>query len=161
MTALAERTQTAPRTAPETAPAPLPQQLVRRGDTHVTARVVAAALLLAVSYIHLADQNFLAFDKSPGYLLVGYVIVEIAAPITALVLARHPSVATWLVAAGCGAGPMLGFVLTRSTGLPGATDDIGNWGEPLGVASLVVEGTLLLLAVTEGLRLFLTRRRTA
>ena len=42
---------------------------------------------------------------------------------------------------------MLGFVLTRGPGLPDATDDRGNWGEPLGVASLVVEGLLIILSL--------------
>jgi hypothetical protein len=41
----------------------------------------------------------------------------------------------------------VGYVLSRGPGLPGYTDDIGNWAEPLGVLSLVVEGVLLLLAL--------------
>jgi hypothetical protein len=36
-----------------------------------------------------------------------------------------------------------GYVLSRTTGLPGATDDIGSWTEPLGLASLFVEGALV------------------
>jgi hypothetical protein len=43
-------------------------------------------------------------------------------------------------------------VLTRTVGLPGATDDIGNWLEPLGLASLFVEGAVILLALTGLLR---------
>ncbi|GAA1913368.1 hypothetical protein [Streptantibioticus ferralitis] len=41
-------------------------------------------------------------------------------------------------------------------GVPGAKDPfcLGNWGEPLGVLSLVVEGPLLALSVA-----MLTRRR--
>jgi hypothetical protein len=31
---------------------------------------------------------------------------------------------------------MLGYVLTRTSGLPDATLDVGNWTEPLGLASL-------------------------
>ena len=34
-----------------------------------------------------------------------------------------------------------GYVLSRTTGLPNATGDIGNWTEPLGLASLFVEGS--------------------
>jgi hypothetical protein len=41
---------------------------------------------------------------------------------------------------------LAGFVLSRTTGLPQATDDIGNWGEPLGIASMFVEGALIALA---------------
>jgi hypothetical protein len=132
--------------------------LMRRADTHVTSAVTAAALLFAISYIHLADQGFLAFDKDPSYLLAAYLLVEIAAPVVGIALLRRPSMASWLFAAGCAAGPVVGFVLTRTTGLPGATDDIGNWSEPLGVASLIVEGALLLIAAVELLRLHVAGR---
>jgi len=37
----------------------------------------------------------------------------------------------------------VGFILSRTTGLPNASDDIGNWTEPLGLASLFVEGAVI------------------
>jgi hypothetical protein len=56
--------------------------------------------------------------------------------------------AVWtIVATVVAAGPLLGYVLSRGPGLPGYDDDRGNWAEPLGVASLVVEATLLALSV--------------
>ena len=67
--------------------------------------------------------------------------------IALLTPATRNRLGTWLVAAAVGAGPVLGYVLTRGPGLPDATDDRGNWGEPLGVASLVVEAILILLAL--------------
>jgi hypothetical protein len=55
----------------------------------------------------------------------------------------------WLLAAAAAAASvMAGFVINRTVGLPNATDDIGNWTEPLGLASLVVEG--LVIAVAAG-----------
>ena len=44
------------------------------------------------------------------------------------------------------ASAIIGFTLTRTVGLPQAHDDIGNWSEPLGLASLFVEGTLIAVA---------------
>ena len=44
---------------------------------------------------------------------------------------------------GVAGSAMAGYVLSRTTGLPGATDDIGNWTEPLGLASLFVEGAVV------------------
>ena len=38
---------------------------------------------------------------------------------------------------------MLAFIYSRTAGLPGSADDIGNWWEPLGLASLFVEGALV------------------
>jgi hypothetical protein len=40
-----------------------------------------------------------------------------------------------------------GYVINRTVGLPQATDDIGNWTEPLGLASLLVEGFVIAIAV--------------
>lgn len=51
----------------------------------------------------------------------------------------------WLAAGLLQAMTMIGYVLSRTTGLPGATDDIGTWSERLGLASLLIEGCLVLL----------------
>lgn len=57
-------------------------------------------------------------------------------------------------------GALVGYTLTRTVGLPQAMGDIGNWTEPLGLASLFVEGSLVALACTmlAGLRLASPRR---
>jgi hypothetical protein len=52
----------------------------------------------------------------------------------------------WTAAALLPVGALVGFTLTRTVGLPQAMDDIGNWTEPLGLASLFVEGSLVALA---------------
>ena len=44
------------------------------------------------------------------------------------------------------ASAIAGFTLTRTVGLPQAHDDIGNWSEPLGLASLFVEGIVIAVA---------------
>jgi hypothetical protein len=38
-------------------------------------------------------------------------------------------------------------VLSRTTGLPDATGDIGNWKEPIGLANAFVEGAILPVAI--------------
>jgi hypothetical protein len=52
----------------------------------------------------------------------------------------------------------LGYVLSRATGLPHANGDIGNWTEPLGLASLFVEGSVVAVA---GAAFLVTRRAPA
>jgi hypothetical protein len=69
--------------------------------------------------------------------------------LAAVAVLAHPARGTWLLTLGCAVGPLVAFVLTRTVGLPDATGDIGNWGEPLAVASLIVEGALLLIAFVE------------
>lgn len=41
---------------------------------------------------------------------------------------------------------MIGFALSRGPGLPGYSDDKGNWTELLGLQALAVEVLLLVLA---------------
>ncbi len=107
-----------------------------------------AALALAVAWIHLMDQGGLLGLKDPAYLGWGYRALEVAAVVCAVLLLAGRQRLGWLLAAGVAAGPLLGIVVSRSVGLPGATDDVGNWGETLGVASMVVEASLLVVAVT-------------
>lgn len=76
-----------------------------------------------------------------------------------LLLIRHSWLA-WLLALGVAAGPILGYALSCSTGLPSYTGDKGNWfgeaGAPftefVDAASFAVEVVLLLLAATVLLR---------
>ena len=120
--------------------------------TLLFARFGGAALALAVAGIHIIDQGGFPGSKTPEYVGFGYYLLEGASVITAaallLPLRSRLSDAAWTVAAVVAAGPLLGYVLSRGPGLPDYDDDIGNWTEPLGVASLIVESTLLVLAVT-------------
>jgi hypothetical protein len=111
----------------------------------------AAVLCLAVSWIHVQDQGGFPGDKTPDYVGVGYYLLEIAGVVAALLLPlagrRLPAVPVWLLAAGVGVGPLLGFVLSRGPGLPDYSDDKGNWTEPLGLVSLAVEAVLIAVAL--------------
>ncbi len=88
---------------------------------------------------------------------IGYYALEVAAVFVAIALmvANGRSLRyAWLLAAGVATGPMVGYVLTRSTGLPGDMDDKGNWTQPLGMLSLAVEGVLLVLCADVAARHF-------
>ena len=122
-------------------------------STAVAARFVGALLCVQVAVIHIIDQGGIPGSKTPSYVGVGYWILEILAILTALGLITNRSVRLgWFVAIGVGVGPMIGYILSRGPGLPDYTDDVGNWGEPLGVFSLTAEAILLVLAVIFFLR---------
>jgi hypothetical protein len=72
-----------------------------------------------------------------------YMALIVASLVTAAATLLSRSRLPLAAAAGIAASAALGYVLSRSTGLPGATGDIGNWTEPLGLASLVVEGSVV------------------
>lgn len=112
-------------------------------------RFVGALLAFGVYWIHVKDQGGFPGDND-GYMRVGYYALEAAAVLVAIALMAAQGRllrATWLLAAGVAGGPMVGYVLTRSTGLPNHTDDKGNWTQPLGLLSLLVEGVLLALCI--------------
>jgi hypothetical protein len=110
-------------------------------------RATAALLCLGVSVIHVIDQGGIPGNKGPAYVGAGYYVLEIAGVVAALLLIQSNSVYGWLISLGVAAGPLVGYILSRGPGLPSYTDDKGNWNEPLGVVSLIVEGFLLLLAL--------------
>ncbi len=121
-------------------------------------RVLAASLCLGVTYVHLDDQGFLAFSKTPTYMQVLYVVLEVAAVATAVALLVRPLRIVWLAAVGLGLGPIFGYLLSRGPGLPQYSDDRGNWTEPLGLISLAIEVALLVVAL---IGLTLAHRRRA
>jgi len=121
-------------------------------------RVLGVIGCLAVAAIHVLDQGGLPGTKDPHYVQIMYYALEVAGVAAATLLLTRPARAGWVIAAGVAAGPILGYILSRGPGLPNYTDDIGNWAEPLGVFSLVVEGVLLILAAAA---LLTPGRRTA
>lgn len=118
---------------------------------HLGLRLLGALLALAVVVIHVKDQGGFPGDKTPPYVGIGYYLLEAVGVVLAFALVtglgRH-TVKVWLLTLGVAVGPLLGFVLSRGPGLPDYTDDRGNWTEPIGVASLVVEGALALVTLT-------------
>src|SRR3954449_1374696 len=124
----------------------------------IAARATVAVGLAAVGVIHLLD----AIGKygETRYLFWMYVALIVGCVAVAGAVLFTRSRAAFLAAAGLAGSAALGYVLSRTTGLPNAKDDIGNWTEPLGLASLFVEGGVVALA---GVAFLVTRRspRTA
>jgi hypothetical protein len=118
----------------------------RAAASSLVARMVGVVGCLAVAAIHVIDQGGVPGTKGPEYVQILYYALEVAGALAAALLLTKRARAGWLLSLGVAAGPIVGYVLSRGPGLPDYTDDIGNWAEPLGVVSLVVEGILLILA---------------
>jgi hypothetical protein len=120
----------------------------------------AAMLCVTVSVIHVLDQGGVTkYAGPPWWLGWGYRLVEAGAVLAALaLLARRGWMPAWIAAFFVGFGPFTAFLLTRLAGLPGDPGDFGNWGDPLGTASLLVEGTLMVIAISAILHLVRVNR---
>jgi hypothetical protein len=101
-------------------------------------------LLAAIAWIHYRDIP----DKLGETAYLGWLYI--------LLVAGCAAAGAWLMSNQTRAGYLLGlvislgaiifYVLTRSTGLPHSTKDIGNWSEPAGVIALLVEAAFVVVA---------------
>ncbi len=108
-------------------------------------RATTAVGLAAIGVIHALDA--VGKWSETRYMFWMYIALIAASVVTAGAVLLSRSRASLLAAAGLAASAATGYVLSRTTGLPGATGDIGNWTEPLGLASLFVEGSLIALVL--------------
>jgi hypothetical protein len=73
------------------------------------------------------------------YLAVGYLAIIAVAVLLIERLTVRGSKVDYLASAALSSAVLLGFIVNRTVGMPGAMDDIGNWFEPLGLLSLAIE----------------------
>jgi hypothetical protein len=118
-------------------------------------RATVAVGVGAIAVIHAVDS--VGKWTETRYIFWLYMALVAGCIVTGAALLFHRSRAALLAAAGLAATVIAFYVLDRTVGLPNATGDIGNWVEPLGLASLVVEG----FVVATGLGGFLAAGRRA
>ena len=107
-------------------------------------RAAAAVALSGVALIHLLELQTKL--REVPYLGVGYLALIIGCVAAGSLLVHRNSPLGWRIAGLSSLGALVGYSLTRTTGLPLSHDDIGNWLEPMGLASLCVESVVVLLA---------------
>ncbi|MFZ0041515.1 MAG: hypothetical protein WAK93_09425 [Solirubrobacteraceae bacterium] len=116
--------------------------------SEATARLLGSLGIAAIAVIHILDAP--GTYQSPGtrYIFWLYMAVIVGAiPVIGLLL-HWPSRLAWAAAAALALGPLVGYVVSRSIGLPGDPDDVGNWLDTLGMVSLFVEVSVLGLSLT-------------
>jgi hypothetical protein len=104
-------------------------------------RAVGVVGLAGIALIHLLD-SIGKFSETP-YIAWMYVALMAGSLAVAAGLLHSRDRRLWLAAGALAASAIAGYVINRTVGLPNATGDIGNWTEPLGLASLFVEGTVV------------------
>ncbi|MDQ1504009.1 MAG: hypothetical protein QOD57_1736 [Actinomycetota bacterium] len=119
--------------------------MVRR--TGRTSRPIFEALtivgLIGIAWIHLLDLAG-KMEETP-YLGWAYIGLIAGCAVAVVLLARRDH-RGFVLGGGLAAATFAAYVLSRTTGLPAATSDIGNWTETLGVLSLIAEGAVVVLS---------------
>ena len=125
-----------------------------RGAPEFAVRFAGALLAAAVAAVHVADQGGVTALADPAWIGWGYRLIEVGGVLTALILLLPrpawfgPAWLGWAAGALLGAAPFLGYVASRTVGVPGDSGDIGNWGYWVGTVSLLVEAALVMLSVS-------------
>ncbi len=122
----------------------VPADAIEHTIRHATLRGVGFVGLLAIALIHLLDV--IGKMSETPYLGVMYIGLMIASLAVAFALLHTGRPIAWMAAGALAGLTLIGFILSRTTGLPSATDDIGNWKEGLGLASMFVETGVVLLS---------------
>lgn len=123
---------------------------------HTALRGLGFGGMLAIALIHLLDV--INKIKETPYLGGLYILLMVSSIAVAFAVLHKGSALSWAAAGGLAGLTLIGFILSRTTGLPSATTDIGNWTEKLGLASMLVEGAVILISLYG---LSLSRRETA
>ena len=124
----------------------LPASVLPGPVSEPAARLLAVLGLAAIAVIHILDAQG-TFTDGTRYIFWLYIAAVVGVIPVSLVLLHWGSPLAWAGVAALAAGPLLGFILTRSVGLPRDSADIGNWLEPLGMASMFVEAGVISLAL--------------
>lgn len=107
-------------------------------------RGAAAVGLVTVGVIHALEiQGQLS---GAVWLTAGFFLLAAVAPLGGLWLLVQPALPSWAFTGLLGLSAAAGFILTRSLPVPGDTGDRGNWLEPLGLAALIIEFVIVILA---------------
>jgi hypothetical protein len=111
-------------------------------------RLAAAALALAIAAAHVADQGGLTAFTAPDWLGWAYRLIEVGGVLTAVALVGpRTGRLGWAGGVLLGVAPLLGYLASRTVGVPGDPGDVGNWADWVGTLALVVEAGLVTVSV--------------
>lgn len=104
-------------------------------------------LLAGVAWIHYRDiPDKLGETPALGWL---YILLVAGCAAAGAWLLSDRWRAGYILGLVISLGAVIGYTLTRTTGLLGSRGDIGNWAEPAGVISLLLEAALIVLAAVQ------------
>lgn len=104
----------------------------------------SALALFGVAVVHLIDGPGSLHDQ-PYLGVLELALAAACVPLSVLLLTR-PVRLFWHASGALCTAALLVYIASRTTGLPGSTDDIGNWFQTLGIVNVLVEAAVITLA---------------
>jgi hypothetical protein len=111
-------------------------------------RGIGALLALAVTTAHVADQGGVTAFTAPDWLGWAYRLIEVGGVVVAgALLWPRSGRLGWAAAALLGVAPFVGYLASRTVGVPGDPGDVGNWADWVGTLALIVEAALVTIGL--------------
>ncbi|MCU1658434.1 MAG: hypothetical protein JWO57_3090, partial [Pseudonocardiales bacterium] len=103
-------------------------------DMNGVRRAMVVVGLVGIALVHLLDlQGKLSELLYVGVMFIALIVVSL---VLAEALIRSDDLRAWFAAGAAAGATIAGYAVSRTTGLPGDhKGDVGNWLEPLGLAS--------------------------
>jgi hypothetical protein len=111
--------------------------------------LVAAGTHIPLIRMHLEEAPYI------GWLFIALSVVCLVLAV-AILFVDNPGI--WVLSGAVCLAAVVGYLASRTIGLPQIGDDVGNWTEPLGIPAVASEALMVVLAWTHLRR---TRHRTA
>jgi hypothetical protein len=108
-----------------------------------TLKSLAIVAILGTGLIHIVEARE-AFGEAT-YKGLLFVVNGAGALVAAAGIFRNPRGWGWVLGLLVAGGALLGYVASRTVGLPGLAAEPDAWFEPMGVASLACEGLFVVL----------------
>jgi hypothetical protein len=120
-----------------------PHSVIQNSLINLVTRALGIISLASIIVIHWLDlPGKLAEVPYLGY---AYIALMVSSALSAILILQNDKRGWWLGGA-LALGAFVAYALNRTVGLPLAMDDIGNWGETLGVYSLIAEGAMVAIS---------------
>jgi hypothetical protein len=114
----------------------------------VLVRLAGAALAFSIAAAHVADQGGITLFTAPDWLGWAYRLIEVGGVLTGIALiAPRTARLGWVAGVLLGVAPFLGFLASRTVGVPGDPGDVGNWSDWIGTLALILEAGLVTVSV--------------
>jgi hypothetical protein len=110
-------------------------------------RGAAVVCLAAIAVTHLTELPE-KIEEAPYMAVLFCGLIGASVGLGIVFASGRDDTMVWLAAGAVAVMPLIGYVLSRSVGLPQLEDHVGDWLSPAGVVSIAAEAVLVALSAT-------------